>query len=35
VYLHAFLTLELDGCEWLASRPARFTPGKEPPTLIR
>jgi hypothetical protein len=27
----AFLTSELDGGEWLASRPGRFTPGKGAP----
>jgi hypothetical protein len=26
VWLHAFLTLALDGGEWSASRPGRFTP---------
>jgi hypothetical protein len=26
----AFLTLTLAGDEWSASRPGRFTPGKEP-----
>jgi len=26
VYLHAFLTLVLDGGEWSASRPGRFPP---------
>jgi hypothetical protein len=35
VYLHAFLTSALDGCEWSASRPGRFTPGKELPIPIR
>ena len=30
VQLHSFLILELDGGEWLASRPRRITPGKEP-----
>jgi hypothetical protein len=30
----SFLTSELDGGEWSASRPGRFTPGKEPPVLI-
>jgi len=25
--MHAFLTLALDGGEWLASRSGRFTPG--------
>jgi hypothetical protein len=28
VYLHAFLTLALDGGEWSASRHGRFTPGE-------
>jgi len=27
VYIHAFLTLALDGGGWLASRPGHFTPG--------
>jgi hypothetical protein len=27
VWMHAFLTLALDGGEWLASRSGRFTPG--------
>jgi hypothetical protein len=27
VQLHVFLTSELDGGEWSASRPDRFTPG--------
>jgi len=27
VQLHAFLTSELDGGEWSASRSERFTPG--------
>jgi hypothetical protein len=30
-YIHIFLTLALVGGEWSASRPSRFTPGKEPP----
>jgi hypothetical protein len=30
VYLHHFLTSVLDGGEWLASRPGRFTPGEKP-----
>jgi hypothetical protein len=29
-----FLTSVLDGGEWLASCPCRFTSGKEPPVLI-
>jgi hypothetical protein len=28
IYLHAFLTSALDGGEWWASRPVRFTPKK-------
>jgi hypothetical protein len=32
VYIHAFLTLELDGDGWLASRLGRFSPGKNPGT---
>jgi hypothetical protein len=31
VYIHRFLTSELVGGEWSASRPCRFTPGKEDP----
>jgi hypothetical protein len=27
----SFLASALDGCEWLASRPARFTPGGKRP----
>jgi len=27
----SFLASALDGCEWLASRPARFTPGEKSP----
>jgi len=34
IYLHVFLTSALDGCEWTASRPGRFIPGKEPPVSI-
>jgi len=34
VWLHVFLTSALDGDEWSASRPSRFTPGKEPPVPI-
>jgi hypothetical protein len=30
VYLHHFLTSALDGGEWSASRPGRFTPGTQP-----
>jgi hypothetical protein len=30
VEIHAFLASALDGVEWLASRPCRFTPEKEP-----
>jgi hypothetical protein len=33
--LQVFLTLTLDGDEWLASRPGRFTPGKERTYWIR
>jgi hypothetical protein len=35
VEIHIFLTSALAGGEWSASRPGRFTPGKEPPVLIR
>jgi hypothetical protein len=31
VQLHAFLTSELDGGEWSASRPGRFTPRERAP----
>jgi hypothetical protein len=31
VQIHNFLTSALAGGEWSASRPCRFTPGKEPP----
>jgi hypothetical protein len=31
VQLHAFLTLALDGREWSASRPGRFTPRERAP----
>jgi hypothetical protein len=31
VQLRSFLTLAVDGCEWLASRPGRFTPGESDP----
>jgi hypothetical protein len=31
VQTHIFLISVRDGGEWLASRPGRFTPGKEPP----
>jgi hypothetical protein len=34
VLIHIFLILALGGGEWSASRPGRFTPGKEPPVLI-
>jgi hypothetical protein len=30
VEIHIFLTSALAGGEWSASRPGRFTPGKEP-----
>jgi hypothetical protein len=30
VVIHIFLTSALDGGEWSASLPGRFTPGKEP-----
>jgi hypothetical protein len=30
VHIHIFLTSALVGGEWSASRPYRFTPGKEP-----
>jgi len=30
--LHAFLTLALDGVEWSASRPRRFTPRERLPS---
>jgi hypothetical protein len=30
VQIHIFLALALVGDEWSASRPSRFTPGKEP-----
>jgi hypothetical protein len=29
-YFHVFLTWEIDGGEWLASRLDRFTPKKQP-----
>jgi hypothetical protein len=29
-HIHVVLTLALVGCEWLASCPSIFTPGKEP-----
>jgi hypothetical protein len=29
VQIHIFLTSALDGGEWSAPRPGRFTPGKE------
>jgi hypothetical protein len=31
VYIHTFLTSALDGGEWSASRPCRFTPGERAP----
>jgi len=31
VYIYAFLTLALDGIEWWASRPGRFTPRERAP----
>jgi hypothetical protein len=34
VYLHVFFTLAPDRGEWSASRPGRFTPGKELPVPI-
>jgi hypothetical protein len=34
IYIHIFLTSALAGDQWLASRPSRFTPGKEPPVPI-
>jgi hypothetical protein len=34
VYIHIFLTSALVGGEWSASRPGRFTPGKEPSVPI-
>jgi hypothetical protein len=34
VEIHIFLTPALVGGEWSASRPGRFTPGKELPVLI-
>jgi hypothetical protein len=34
VKLFSFLTLALDGGEWLTSQPGRFTPGKEPRNLL-
>jgi hypothetical protein len=34
VKLHAFLTLELDGDDWLASYSARLTPRKTVPLLL-
>jgi hypothetical protein len=33
VYLHAFLTSALDGGEWSASRPSRFTPRERAPWI--
>jgi hypothetical protein len=34
VYIHIFLTSELIGGEWSASRPGRFIPVKELPVPI-
>jgi hypothetical protein len=34
VYIHAFLISALDGGEWSASRPGRFTPGVRAPSTI-
>jgi hypothetical protein len=34
VQIRIFLTSALAGCEWPASRPAHFIPGKETPVLI-
>jgi hypothetical protein len=34
VQIHVSLTSALAGGEWSASRPGRFTPGKEPPVPI-
>jgi hypothetical protein len=31
VYIHIFFTSALDGGEWSASRPGRFTPGERTP----
>jgi hypothetical protein len=33
VQLHIFLTLTVDGGEWSASRPGRFTPREKPPGI--
>jgi hypothetical protein len=30
-YIHVFFTSALDGGEWSASRPTRFTPGERAP----
>jgi hypothetical protein len=35
VHIHIFLTLALDGGEWSASRPSRFTPGERAPGSYR
>jgi hypothetical protein len=35
VQLHTFLTLTLDGGEWLALRPSHFNPGEEAPGTHR
>jgi hypothetical protein len=34
VLLHAFLTSALDGSEWSASRPSRFTPCERPSSTL-
>jgi hypothetical protein len=34
VQIHIFLTSEISGGEWSASRPGRFTAGKVSPVLI-
>jgi len=34
VQFHALLTSALEGCEWSASDPGPFTPGKEPPIFV-
>jgi hypothetical protein len=33
VKIHVFLTWTLDGGEWSASRPGRFTPGERAPGI--
>jgi hypothetical protein len=35
VYIRIFLTSELGGGEWSASRPCRFTPGGKAPSTHR